>query len=275
MSNPATIPLPLPLVVNHSIIRRTGPPQTMTHAEHTIGLVVRGQGHYQFGPWSGEIGEPSLGILPAGEVDGNALVDGFESWYCCVHWPGIDFVSLGPNDLQARLPGGDLGLRRNLSVDAPTAARVARQFHDLKQQLEHPGGSQQLRAASLLLNLLLDYSDERRTATSRQGHRSLSRFHDLLREHACSAMTLRDMSARAGLSTDHMRDLFVREFGRTPQQYRLEIRLSRGRDLLAGGHTVREAADACGFADPSYFSRAFRKQFGIRPTDLIRRCKIH
>jgi len=264
----------MPIAVGHSLQSTAPGMHVMQHPTHTLGIVTRGDGCYRSGPWEGPIAAPSLGFLPAGEDDGNGLHGEWESWFCCFHWPEVECQSLSVDEVQVRLPGAELQLRRQLPVDAVVTARVVRQFHQLKSTLEQPGAAAQIRAAGLLLEMLLDYTEARRSASDRQGHRSLAAFHELLQTHACEPMSLRDMSTRSGLSVDDIRDIIVREFGTTPQQYRLGLRLAQGRDLLTHGHTVREAADHCGFADASYFSRAFLKQFGIRPTALIRHCAI-
>jgi len=53
---------------------------------------------------------------------------------------------------------------------------------------------------------------------------------------------------------------FVQELGR--------VRLERACDLLAGsGLPVAEIAFRCGFLDPGYFARQFRRRFGASPRD--------
>jgi AraC-like DNA-binding protein len=42
----------------------------------------------------------------------------------------------------------------------------------------------------------------------------------------------------------------------------------RSAELLAtGGHVVYEVADKVGFSDTKYFSREFKKQFGVLPRE--------
>jgi signal transduction histidine kinase/ligand-binding sensor domain-containing protein/DNA-binding response OmpR family regulator len=48
------------------------------------------------------------------------------------------------------------------------------------------------------------------------------------------------------------------------------VRLQRGRDLLETGHySVKEAAFQVGFNDPAYFSRVFKKEFGVPPQQVV------
>jgi AraC-like DNA-binding protein len=69
-----------------------------------------------------------------------------------------------------------------------------------------------------------------------------------------------------GLSRDHLRRRFTVATGVTPRRYLVDLRLAYARKLLAAGANVAEAAAAVGFADPYYFSRAFLRATGRRPS---------
>ena len=56
--------------------------------------------------------------------------------------------------------------------------------------------------------------------------------------------------------------------GETPMSFIRKVRLHRAKELLQNTQlTVAEIAYDVGFSDPSYFSRAFKKEFGERPTE--------
>ena len=48
-------------------------------------------------------------------------------------------------------------------------------------------------------------------------------------------------------------------------------RLAKACELLGEGYNVSETAWKTGFSDPNYFSKCFKKEFGIRPTDFQRK----
>lgn len=52
--------------------------------------------------------------------------------------------------------------------------------------------------------------------------------------------------------------------------YIREIRMHKAKKLLTAGHNISETAYAVGFSDPGYFSKVFRKQFNISPSDFIK-----
>ena len=73
------------------------------------------------------------------------------------------------------------------------------------------------------------------------------------------------------VSPSHLRREFAREHGAAPVQYLLQHRISQARRLLRlGGFSVKECCRLCGFSDPYYFSRAFRKIVGCSPSSEMR-----
>ena len=67
-----------------------------------------------------------------------------------------------------------------------------------------------------------------------------------------------------------LRRMFISEFGISPRDYINSMRLDRAKLLLRnGGIEVCEVARLCGFDDPSYFSRFFKKHTGKSPGKFI------
>ena len=49
--------------------------------------------------------------------------------------------------------------------------------------------------------------------------------------------------------------------------YVLQLKLNKAKKMLVDNSlSVAEVSDACGFYDPSYFSRVFKKEFGVSPS---------
>ena len=96
---------------------------------------------------------------------------------------------------------------------------------------------------------------------------------DILAHWADSAFEL-DASLRAlPFNYDYLRKLFQKEMGVTPLQYLNSIRLQKAAEALAGaeltGLTVADAARLCGFREPLYFSRMFKKKYGVAPSFYV------
>jgi AraC-like DNA-binding protein len=70
---------------------------------------------------------------------------------------------------------------------------------------------------------------------------------------------------------DYLRKLFKSEMGITPHQFLSDTRLKAAAERLSfpdpTGSSISEVAHLCGFQDPLYFTRMFRKKFGLSPTE--------
>jgi len=76
-----------------------------------------------------------------------------------------------------------------------------------------------------------------------------------------------DLASAAGVSEQHLNDLFQEAVGVPPMRFLGELRVSHARKLLLeSGLSVAEIAEHCGYSSPEYFSRAFLQQTGHRPS---------
>lgn len=82
-------------------------------------------------------------------------------------------------------------------------------------------------------------------------------------------LTLSEFATMTSRSLSAFKRDFEKHFNTTPGRWLLEKRLKHAMHLITHcGKTVSEAAFESGFEDPSHFSRAFRKQFGISPANV-------
>lgn len=85
-------------------------------------------------------------------------------------------------------------------------------------------------------------------------------------EGAAAQPTLQQLSALARLPVETFRKRFAQQVGCPPIQYALRAKTRRAKALLAEpGLNVNQVCAACGFADPYYFSRLFKKIEGVSP----------
>lgn len=71
-----------------------------------------------------------------------------------------------------------------------------------------------------------------------------------------------------GISDTYFRRLFTLEFGKTPQNYIASKRMSHARAIISSGdfNSIEEVALSVGYNDPLYFSKVFKKIYGISPS---------
>ncbi len=70
----------------------------------------------------------------------------------------------------------------------------------------------------------------------------------------------------AGLSQASLRRLFKEQTGKSPIEFARELKMmAAARQLLTTNYPIATLASELGFEDPNYFSRAFKKVFGVSP----------
>ena len=92
--------------------------------------------------------------------------------------------------------------------------------------------------------------------------------------HADQPITLADIAAAAGTTGRAVQHAFS-DHGMTPTGYLRRVRLARAHQQLraadpASGVTVAAVARQWGWASPSQFSAAYRRQFGLPPSQTLR-----
>ncbi len=75
-----------------------------------------------------------------------------------------------------------------------------------------------------------------------------------------------------GVSGTYFRKLFRTRYAASPQSYILGKRLSHAKTIIDSGDfdTISEIAASVGYTDPLYFSRAFKKKYGVSPTQYVK-----
>lgn len=71
-----------------------------------------------------------------------------------------------------------------------------------------------------------------------------------------------------GVSEVHMRRLFKKHIGLSPQKYIAHYRINQSKSLLIDSDlTIQEIAFRLGFSDSNYFSKVFKQQIGRSPSE--------
>lgn len=80
-----------------------------------------------------------------------------------------------------------------------------------------------------------------------------------------ASVTLSELARALGYSPSHASTVIRRVTGMSFSALRQRMRLDRALWLLGRGSPVKEAALQAGFSDPAYFSRVFRRVYGVPP----------
>lgn len=103
---------------------------------------------------------------------------------------------------------------------------------------------------------------------------------DIEKNLADSAYSAETAIRKLPLNYDYVRKMFKKEVGVSPHDYLTHLRMERAQTIILSGvtnrysdYTVTQIAEACGFSEPLYFSRVFKKHFGVAPSYYIRQKK--
>lgn len=93
---------------------------------------------------------------------------------------------------------------------------------------------------------------------------------DFIISHISEPLDVELLAGHFGLSRSHFTRKFSRMAGITPAGFIEELRLDFAlRLMLTERKSVKEAAAAAGFNDPSYFCRRFRMRYGTSPAHYV------
>jgi two-component system response regulator YesN len=86
-------------------------------------------------------------------------------------------------------------------------------------------------------------------------------------------LSLDDVSRIVNISPYYFSKLFKEATGENFIEYLTNIRIEKAKDLLLNSDiAMKELCSMCGYQDPNYFSRTFKKNVGLTPTEYKEKC---
>lgn len=163
-----------------------------------------------------------------------------------------------------------------LRLEAADLGRIEPWLRALEEELAvaRPGARAAAHGWLLLLLTHLARCYGRSIGESGESPLGIARVLAYLEGHYSSRITTADLCRIAGMTPRTLQRAFREALDRAPVAHLLETRIRHAASLLAG--TDRSATDiayACGFTDPNYFSRQFRRHRGCPPTEFRRRAQ--
>ncbi len=125
--------------------------------------------------------------------------------------------------------------------------------------------------AALLIQLLCTVAREYarvRSHVNREGERRVDRALEILSRDLSANHSVRELARACCLSEGHFSHLFCDVVGRSPYAHLLFLRMEKAKDLLLStALSVGEIGEAVGYDDQNYFSRIFKRQTGLSPSE--------
>ena len=89
-----------------------------------------------------------------------------------------------------------------------------------------------------------------------------------IQQNYSRSVTVDQIARQAGVSRSYLYRAFQTAFGCSPSEYLTRYRIQRAAQLLRHSSLpVGAVATSAGFEDPFYFSRVFRREMGVSPTE--------
>lgn len=92
-----------------------------------------------------------------------------------------------------------------------------------------------------------------------------------INENIYTALTIEEICTQFSVSRSSLQMLFKNNLNVAPKQYISDLKLNKSKVLIKESvYTISEISNKLGFASIHYFSRKFKQQFGITPTDYAK-----
>ena len=92
---------------------------------------------------------------------------------------------------------------------------------------------------------------------------------DYIHQHYFGSITVAKLAEISFLSISALERRFKKQLSKTPKQFINQVRLENARRMIIESHRpISDIAEACGFAEHSYFSKQFKALFAISPSRL-------
>ncbi|WER50785.1 helix-turn-helix domain-containing protein [Cupriavidus sp. WKF15] len=187
-------------------------------------------------------------------------------------------VSIPRELLASRLPDAADFAARRIAGTSQLGALVSDSLQRMAKLDASGTAIVEHRLATSLLDLVsaaleAELADERALRTPHRG--LMSQVQRYIIAHIQEAdLDIDRISAAHHISPRTLNRLFAAE-GTTPIRWLWKMRLSTSYRTLSEGHvtSVTEVAFRLGFSDASHFSRAFKREFGVLPYEVLRRSR--
>lgn len=166
----------------------------------------------------------------------------------------------------------------NVSPDKPVAVaanprKTAADYRKMIRCLEQGGAGSDLQASGYARLILAGYirgsetfSVHNDNSIARKQVEQAMRYMSLQYQQPLS---IEHIAQESGYHRTHFCKIFKQVTGVSPYQYLTLIRMNQAARLLKERLPVQQVASAVGYSDPLYFSKQFRKHYGMPPSRYI------
>ncbi len=115
------------------------------------------------------------------------------------------------------------------------------------------------------------FSESTKTITQVNDQRITFEIKQYLIQHLSTSVSLKDLSEELGVSINTAMHVFKKNVGMGIITYFTKLKVEKAMELIDKGElSFRTISERLGFESPEYFSRVFKKQIGMTPTEYAK-----
>lgn len=139
-----------------------------------------------------------------------------------------------------------------------------------RQEKQLPGATLGVYGAFLQMIPILLGAENKTCAAPEKTQPRIPEAIGIIHQHFREKIVIPRLAREIGMSESSFTRHFKTATGETPVEYMLKLRLQDAADKICNGMAVSEAAFSAGFSDSNYFSRVFKKKYGVSPRKFCR-----
>ncbi len=190
--------------------------------------------------------------------------------YYAVDRPEVYWVHFTGSDVRNILRHYDIPLDKNV-IYSGSSATYAYLFKEMIQEMQtcRTGFEELLEMYLRQIFLLIQRSwEERKPTVSSYLQEEIDYARKYFNEHYNEDISIEEYAQSRGMSVSWFLRNFKQMTMKSPMQYILSIRINNAVSLLeTTDYNVTEISTIVGYDNPLYFSRIFKKQKGVSPSD--------
>lgn len=132
-----------------------------------------------------------------------------------------------------------------------------------------PSPVERLYARSDSLSVLITLASDPKKTDIHNETRLMNEAIEWLKSHASELVSIDQLIAYMGYSRSRFFTLFKSHTGQSPIEWLTRFRIETAQALLrTTKSSINDIAKSCGFSDPAFFARTFRRRVGYSPTEF-------
>ena len=170
------------------------------------------------------------------------------------------------------------GCNAHFKLESGVIPRVIELLLMLHQSIHTLGGMEKLRVKELFLSIMHQVlvGHKNQVTSGSSDITAIEKAIAYIKRNYMNPLTLEELAGIHAMNPKRFSYFFHKHTGLRPIDFVIQYRMERASELLRGwSFPIRDIAVSVGYANPLYFSRAFKKKFGISPSLYAKQFNSH